>query len=420
MLWLIGIWNAGYDLTINSISLSNWEWSRAKWATPKIDIEVWNIWNEVAKNTALIPAGFIKCNLKWIAVWETPALQTFITNAGTTNIITMTLNPLITATSRTGTIACSVWWSEFAKYFQWSEDSWNNNHKEFQFNVAVWWRYDSSINESVSSIRNHLDAAVPNSPKWWWVTVQTFIQRLISNILIPIIVIAGIIVWIIWAYSTLTSSDPEKMKKWTHMMIFGVLWIIIILSANYIWNTIFDIFGQWNMSDMNWVELAQSLYEKIAYPFIKMAIYLSLGVLFVILAWKSISIITSGDIKKAWNIIAWTAISMLVIIWAKQIVEAVYWKQQDVLNANATNLWEIGTWLLADKNIPILYEIINWVLGLTATIILVIILIQTFQILINPSKAENRNKLWKSILYIFIWIVIIAAGYLLTNLLIIN
>lgn len=433
-IWLVWIWNAWYDFTIQSITLSNWEWAWAKWTVPKIDVEVWNVGTDIAKNIAVVPEWFVRCYLvlPWnqkASIWWSSALQTFITNAGTTNILTLTLSNLVTATARTDDIECVVWWTtmsitngviDYTTYFQWSEDSQSNNSFTLPFTVTVWWRYDSSLDESVASIRNHLDAAVPNSPKWWWVTVQTFIQRLISTILVPIVVIAGIILGILWAYSALTSSDPAKMKKWASMLIFGVVWIIVILSANYIWNAIFDIFGSWNMTDLNWVNIAQSLYEKIAYPFIKMAIYLSLGVLFVVLAWKSISIVTSGDIKKAGNIIIWTAISMLVIIWAKQIVEAVYWKQQDVLNSTATNLWEIWTGLLANKNIPILYEVINWVLGLTATIILVIILVQTFQILINPSKAENWNKLWKSILYIFIGLVVIWAWYLLTNLLIIN
>jgi hypothetical protein len=59
-------------------------------------------------------------------------------------------------------------------------------------------------------------------------------------------------------------------------------------------------------------------------------------------------------------------------------------------------------------------------MGLTALIVLIIILVQTFEILTNPDKAENRQKIWKSILYIFIGILIIGAWYLITNFLIIN
>jgi hypothetical protein len=110
----------------------------------------------------------------------------------------------------------------------------------------------------------------------------------------------------------------------------------------------------------------------------------------------------------------------LIIIWAKQIVEAVYWKQAEVLDQSAQNLWEIWSWILADKSIPIIYTIINRVMWLTSLIVLIIILYQTFQILVNPDKAENRQKIWKSIIYIFVGILIIWAWYILTNFLVIN
>jgi hypothetical protein len=57
---------------------------------------------------------------------------------------------------------------------------------------------------------------------------------------------------------------------------------------------------------------------------------------------------------------------------------------------------------------------------LTSLVVLIIILVQTFEILMNPDKAENRQKIWKSILYIFIGILIIGSWYLITNFLIIN
>jgi hypothetical protein len=111
---------------------------------------------------------------------------------------------------------------------------------------------------------------------------------------------------------------------------------------------------------------------------------------------------------------------MLIIIWAKQLVEAVYGKQDNVLNQSAQNLWDIWWWILANKNIPIIYTIINRIMGLTALVVLIIIIFQTFQILVNPEKSENRQKLGKTILYIFIWILIIWTGYVITNFLIIN
>lgn len=66
--------------------------------------------------------------------------------------------------------------------------------------------------------------------------------------------------------------------------------------------------------------------------------------MFVILVSRVITFLFGSDTdaqKKAGTLIGWNVISMLVIIGAKQIVEAIYGKQAAVTSANATNLGEI-------------------------------------------------------------------------------
>ena len=76
-------------------------------------------------------------------------------------------------------------------------------------------------------------------------------------------------------------SDKRRPKKWAMLIIYWVVWIIIILSARYIWNVIFEEMLQSEMLQIKLVDLAQTLY-KIAYPFIKIILYL-LYELFLIL-----------------------------------------------------------------------------------------------------------------------------------------
>jgi hypothetical protein len=111
---------------------------------------------------------------------------------------------------------------------------------------------------------------------------------------------------------------------------------------------------------------------------------------------------------------------MLIIIGAKQIVEVIYGKQEDVMNANVTNLWEIGSWVLADKHIPILYQVINYALGIASLVILVIIIIQTVKLLMKPDDPAQIKNIKNSLLYMFIGILILWAGYLIVNFAIIN
>jgi len=110
---------------------------------------------------------------------------------------------------------------------------------------------------------------------------------------------------------------------------------------------------------------------------------------------------------------------MLIIIGAKQIVEAIYGKADDVTK-DISNLGEIGSGILADKNLPLLYHVINWVMGLTSLAILIIIIFQTFQLLMKPDNQEQMTSLKNSLLYVFIGLMVIGAGYLITNFLIIN
>lgn len=411
LLWLfvcIWTWNASYDLQITNITLANWWWnSISKWWRPDILVMVRNQWDSIA-HLNNVPAWFITCTRNNTIVWQSNVIQELIINTNSELGIWVSLSSLLTALDSTKDISCSIVYGGVL------------SSRNFSLTVSDWSNFSLSLKESTASISNQIDAAEPNSVEWWGVTIKNFIFNLLSNVLVPIIVLAWIIMWIIWGYQVVTSDKPEKLKEWILKIVLWIVWIIIILSAKYIGTAIFNIFDWWNIEKLDSVNIVRQLYEQIAYPFIKIAIYLSLWILFLILAWKTVSIITSGDIKKAWTIILWTIVSIFVIIWAKQIVEAVYGKQDEVMNANAVNLWEIWTWLLADKNIPLVYNIINWVIWITALVVLILIIVHTFKILTNPSKADNWKSLWYSLLYIFIWIMIIWVGYLLTNVLIIN
>ncbi len=288
---------------------------------------------------------------------------------------------------------------------------------------AATWKFNYSMNKAIEPIRSGVDSATTIANTWWGESIQMFMFNLLDKIIIPILISIWVVIWMIWAYKLLFSSDEKQISTWLKMVAFWVIWIILMISAKYIWSVLFeDIFESGNVNDMTWIQLSKNIYDKIAYPFIKIALYLALAVIFVILVWKSISLITKTDWsnqKTALWMIGRCAISILVIIWAKSIVEAVYGKQNEVFDA-ASNLGDIWSGILADKNIPILYHVITRAIGIIWLVILILLIIQWFKILINPSKAENFQKLWKNILYTVIWLFIIGIVYLLANAFILN
>ena len=82
------------------------------------------------------------------------------------------------------------------------------------------------------------------------------------------------------------------------------------------------------------IELARVIYDNIAFPILKVALYLVIGVLFVILLTRVISFVFASDEetqKKSTTIIVWNTVGILIILASKQIVEAVFGKREDVL-----------------------------------------------------------------------------------------
>ncbi|HRU50343.1 MAG TPA: hypothetical protein P5155_02455, partial [Candidatus Absconditabacterales bacterium] len=375
-----------FDLVISEISLSNGGNTVALYSEPSINITIKNEGNNIAIGNT-IPEGFISCIEKNSGneIFKSSVMDTFILNTGTSMIAgNLKLLDSLTQTQREVQIECKVDTSSFNG----NESLTNNNSKEFSFRVDKISRFDSSMDRAIEPIRSHLDAAEPVSTLGGGDSIRSFVFNKIVNVITPLIIIAGVIVGILGAYKLFFSDKEEDLKKGAMLIIYGVVGIIIILSARYIGNVIFEeMLGSGDATGLNGVDLAQTLYKKIAYPFIKIILYLALGVLFLVLAGKTLGFITKSDgsgQKKAITMIARSAISILVIIGAKQLVEAVYGKQDDVLTQNAQNLGDMGGGILANKSIPILYTAINRIMGLTSLVVLIIIIFQTFQILVNP------------------------------------
>ena len=281
--------------------------------------------------------------------------------------------------------------------------------------------FSTSLGKWVESIREHLDNPIEDTLIGGKVTS---LMLKVIDVLFPIIVIVGVLVAMFGLYSILTSSDSWKLKDGVSMMVYGAIAIIIMYSAKYLsWVIFSDLFKTGSGEAMTTIDWITVLYDKIWFPFIKIAVYLSLGFLVILMMTRVFAYITAqddGTKKKAIGVITWTTVGMLFIIAAKQIVEAVYGKQDAVLKRWTSNLSQIWTQILNPKEIPIFFTIMNWALGLVAFVLLLLILVQTYKILTKPDDTETFKSLKKTIIYALWGILLIGSAYLIANLLIFN
>ena len=308
--------------------------------------------------------------------------------------------------------------------------------------------YNDFLSESVSEQKaNALRTAIH-----WWddvITDKTWADLFNKQVLqiIGYIIDIFIVVWIavafIGAYKIMTSEKEDASKEWMRLVLFGIVWIIVMVSARFLaeWLTweagewwegigiIREAFDSVDSSEPNWIKFSSALYNKIIYPFIKVALYFVAWILFFMTVARVVTYVTSTDDsvkKKAWWVIIWCAVWIFIVMWAKQLVEAVMWKQKKVLNTDDATWIDGGSetwmwnWILWFENIPLVIQIINWVMWLTMFAILILIIIQWYRMFTKPDDPKNRESLKKTLIYIVIWVLVIWAAYAISSALVIN
>ena len=301
--------------------------------------------------------------------------------------------------------------------------------------------YDSVFDNTINP-NSSLESALK-----WDEVIDGRGAKLFNNqveVIIDYVIDVFIVIWIAMAffggYEIMTSDKEEKMKEWIRLVALGVIWIIIMASAwflakSLVWDSgiITEEFGNVYDYTPNWIQFADNLYKKIMFPFIKTVEYFVLWALFFVMAGKVIGFVTATDDsakKKAWWIIIWCVVWILIIMWSKQIVEAVMWNQDEVLRTRTvvdgittrqpTRIDDQWKPLTKFGSIPLIAQIINWVMWLTMFAIVVLVIIQWYKIFTKPDDPKTRESLKKAILYILIWVLVIGATYVISKTLVVN
>lgn len=295
---------------------------------------------------------------------------------------------------------------------------------------VVYAQYNYVLEVTDGNSNSSLESAI----NWWndvvtsgrWANLFNDQVLTIIGYFIDIFIVVWIAVAFIGGYKIMTSDKEESMKEWIRLVVFGIIGIIIMASARFLaeWLVWGDgvISGQFVGTNPSWIDFSENLYNNIVYPFIKIALYFVIWILFFVMAGKVIGFATATDDsakKKAGWIIIWCVIWILIVMWSKQLVEAVMGKQEKVLEAT-NRIDEQWNSILEFENIPLITQVINWVMGLTMLAIVVLIIIQWYKIFTNPDDPKTRESLKKAMLYIIIWVLVIGASYIISQVLVIN
>lgn len=277
---------------------------------------------------------------------------------------------------------------------------------------------------------NVLDQAVEESwvwfyqiwvNKWRWAeAARNLIIDIARNIMLPIVISIALILWIFSFYKLKLSTNTDDMKKSAQWLMWWMFWIILMVSAIFIVSNL--ITQQWDLNVRTWWNLAVTIYNNIIFPFLRLGLFFVSSFLFIILIIHARKmIISKEDVKnKARTIVIRNSLGILLLLWASYLVEIIYWRIQ-WWNINPTDLWWIAQWAFANKKfISFLWTSINYLMAFTAIAIIVIIIYQSYKLLLNPEDEWNYKSLRRSIVYIFIWMLILFSWYLIANFIIIK
>lgn len=288
--------------------------------------------------------------------------------------------------------------------------------------------FNDLLEETIDPIADKLDNTTIGIKFGGPDAVVIFVIDVFKTYIFPLVILLAVLTAIFGFIEIMTADTEDKRSKGINYFIRGVVGIIVFISAEFIFNGLYGVINKIaessGLDSPSWNVYAGEIFDNIAYPFLKLAMYLIMWWLFIVLLIKAIWFITSPSDKapQQWmNIIISAIIGILVILSAKTLVEAVYSKQELILEETNGSI-TVGAGLLneSSQDYQVLFTIINYILGLIAFIVLCIIIYQAYLMLFTANTDDSIKKMRKNLLYIFAGLLLIWLSYVIVNFVIIN
>ncbi len=248
--------------------------------------------------------------------------------------------------------------------------------------------------------------------KWWWEWLYNTLIRLARDIKNLFYMIASVYFLIITLKLIFSNNSEEELGNFKKGIIWISVWLIIMQVA-YAFVTV-------------WYDKGVSAYTAVGFmDYIVMPLIALLQTLvslfFIAIAvFAFYTLVTANGneeaIKNSKNSIVYALIGFLIVRFAQEVVEAFYGKIncEDYGNGfivvdggKCVNQADVSEWI----NIVIM--LINWFNGFVALVVLLMIMYAGSQILLSGGDEEKIKKWKQSIIYIAVWLVILALNYLI-------
>lgn len=421
LFWLISLFSFSSVFATVELSLDTLQFPSGtgiyQYTNPSLTLIIRNSGVDTASITTPSAAGFISCTVGSETVFSSDPITNLTINPDSTIQFPISLAASATKNLWNQSVTCNLW-----NYNNWIilQSSLSTSYTVLE---RIWWRFDTVLDTVRDPIKNKVDWPVA---ELWVSWIKSFAYSLIDRFAVR----AAVFVWVFFAllslFKIMFKTDDGSLKQVRWLLIWGLVGVLIIISAKFIGNIVYtDILwnGEIANGDFSMITIVSKTYDLVVWPLLKIAFYVMISILFIILLIRVFSFVTSSadDIrKKSMQIIISSIVWLFVMIASKQLVEWVYGKEALIRNSSAVTVTDVGWAFLSNANIPIIYTIIQRIMGLSGFVILALIIFQTFKMLTNPTDESNMTGIRKTLLYALIGMLVIWAWYLIVNVVMVN
>lgn len=244
----------------------------------------------------------------------------------------------------------------------------------------------------------------PSNTNTWANWIKDFIVKVakdVKNIFYAIATIYFLVITIRLLISENSEESFEKYKKW---LIWITIWIVVMQMA---YAFVLSVFDKW-VSTFAW-----SLINTVFIPVIRLLETFA-SIFFLLIAIYSFITLLSANwekekIKKWIDAIIYATVWIFLVLLSSRIIIAIYW------NYNISSSWL--SYIDKEDNfssfITLFVKLINWMNWFVAIVTLIMIMYAWANIIFSWWDDEKMKKWRTTIIYAFIWILILTISYLI-------